>query len=152
MKIKLDPGAFLPVRAHPTDAGLDLRSPYRAWMPSYGSAIIDTGVHIEIPEGYVGMLKSKSGLNVQHGITSEGVIDSGYTGSIVVKLYNHTPHGYYIAEGDKISQLVILPIITPALELVDELEPRDNKEDGLTRPLFLFTCCATACLPSPCSW
>lgn len=130
MKIKLDPGAFLPVRAHPTDAGLDLRSPYRAWMPSYGSAIIDTGVHIEIPESYVGMLKSKSGLNVQHGITNEGVIDSGYTGSIVVKLYNHTPHGYYIEKGDKISQLVILPIITPTLELVDELEPTERGENG----------------------
>lgn len=130
MKIKLDPGAFLPLRAHPTDAGLDLRSPYRAWMPSYGNAIIDTGVHIEIPEGYVGMLKSKSGLNVQHGITSEGVIDSGYTGSIVVKLYNHTPHGYYIEKGDKISQLVILPIITPTLELVDELEPTERGGNG----------------------
>lgn len=130
MKIKLDPGAFLPVRAHPTDAGLDLRSPVNELVPSFGSAIIDTGVHVEIPEGYVGMLKSKSGLNVQHGITNEGVIDSGYTGSIVVKLYNHTPCGYYIEKGDKISQLVILPIITPTLELVDELEPTERGDNG----------------------
>lgn len=130
MKIKLDPGAFLPVRAHPTDAGLDLRSPVNEFVPSFGSAIIDTGVHVEIPEGYVGMLKSKSGLNVKHGLTSEGVIDSGYTGSIVVKLYNHTPHGYYIEKGDKISQLIILPIITPTLELVDVLEPTERGENG----------------------
>lgn len=130
MKVKLDQGAYMPERAHPTDAGLDLRSPVNEFVPSFGSAIIDTGVHVEIPEGYVGMLKSKSGLNVQHGITNEGVIDSGYTGSIVVKLYNHTPHGYYIEKGDKISQLVILPIITPTLELVDELEPTERGENG----------------------
>lgn len=130
MKVKLDPGAYMPKRAHATDAGLDLRSPVNEFVPSFESAIIDTGVHVEIPEGYVGMLKSKSGLNVQHGITNEGVIDSGYTGSIVVKLYNHTPHGYYIEKGDKISQLVILPIITPTLELVDELEPTERGENG----------------------
>lgn len=130
MKVKLDPGAYMPERAHPTDAGLDLRSPVNELVPSFGSTIIDTGVHVEIPEGYVGMLKSKSGLNVQHGITNEGVIDSGYTGSIVVKLYNHTPYGYYIEKGDKISQLVILPIITPTLELVDELEPTERGDNG----------------------
>ena len=82
MKIVIDPGAYLPERAHDLDAGYDLRSPIRAYVPPYSSAVIDTGVHIEIPEGYVGMLKSKSGLNVKHDITSEGVIDSGYTGSI----------------------------------------------------------------------
>lgn len=130
MKIKLDPGAFLPVRAHPTDAGLDLRSPVNEFVPSFGSAIIDTGVHVEIPEGYVGMLKSKSGLNVWDDITSEGVIDSGYTGSIVIKLYNHGGTNKYIREGDKISQLVILPIITPTLELVDELEPTERGDNG----------------------
>lgn len=130
MKIKLDPGAFLPVRAHPTDAGLDLRSPVNEFVPSFGSAIIDTGVHVEIPEGYVGMLKSKSGLNVWDDITSEGVIDSGYTGSIVIKLYNHGDTNKYIREGEKISQLVILPIITPTLELVDELEPTERGDNG----------------------
>lgn len=130
MKVKLDPGAFLPVRAHPTDAGLDLRSPVNEFVPSFESAIIDTGVHVEIPEGYVGMLKSKSGLNVWYDITSEGVIDSGYTGSIVIKLYNHGDINKYIRAGDKISQLVILPIITPTLELVNELEPTERGDNG----------------------
>lgn len=130
MKIKLDPGAYVPGRAHPTDAGLDLRSPVNEFVPSFGSAIIDTGVHVEIPEGYVGMLKSKSGLNVRDDITSEGVIDSGYTGSIVIKLYNHGNTNKYIRAGEKISQLVILPIITPTLELVDELEPTERGDNG----------------------
>lgn len=130
MKVKLDPGAYMPERAHSADAGLDLRSPENAMVPAQGSCIIETGVHVEIPIGYVGMLKSKSGLNVRDDLTSEGVIDSGYTGSIVIKLYNHSDTNKYIREGEKISQLVILPIITPTFELVDELEPTERGDNG----------------------
>ena len=130
MKIVIDPGAYLPERAHDLDAGYDLRSPIRACVPPYSSAIIDTGVHIEIPEGYVGMLKSKSGLNVKHDITSEGVIDSGYTGSICVKLYNHGQNAYEVNKGDKISQLVIMPIFTPALEIVSHLDSTERGDGG----------------------
>lgn len=135
LKVKLDPGAIMPTRAHSTDAGLDLYSPYETYIPARSIAVesnkcIDTGVHIEIPAGYVGMIKSKSGLNVKHGITSEGVIDSGYTGSICVKLYNNSPHGLRIEKGQKISQLVLLPIITPELELVDSLEETDRGNGG----------------------
>ena len=76
------------------------------------------------------MLKSKSGLNVKFGIVSEGVIDAGYTGSIVVKLYNHSGYDYRVKRGDKISQLVILPIITPELEEVKELEQTSRGSGG----------------------
>ena len=102
-------------------------------MPPYSSAVIATGVHVEIPEGYGGMLKSKSGLNVKHDITSEGVIDSGYTGSICVKLYNHGQSAYEVNKGDKISQLVIMPIITPALEIVDHLDNTERGDRGFGR-------------------
>ena len=81
-------------------------------------------------KNYVGFLKSKSGLNVKHGLTSEGVIDAGYTGSIVVKLYNNKDRDYQMKKGDKISQLVILPIITPDLELVDSLDDTDRGDNG----------------------
>lgn len=121
MKIKLDDGAFCPTRAHEEDAGLDLCAMDGQIVPAKESAIFDTGVHIEIPRGYVGFLKSKSGLNVRHGITSEGVIDAGYTGSVVVKLYNNGGFDYKVERGDKISQLVLLPIITPEIELVEKL-------------------------------
>lgn len=130
MKIKLDENAFMPTRAHETDAGLDLRSPMDDVVPSWGSATINTGVHIELPKNTTGFLKSKSGLNVKHGITSEGVIDVGYTGSIAVKLYNHTDKDYIVRRGDKISQLVILPILTPQLELVNELESTERGDGG----------------------
>lgn len=130
MKIKLDPGAHMPTRAHPTDAGLDLYAREAQIVPAKESAIFDTGVHIELPIGSVGFIKSKSGLNVKHGITSEGVIDVGYTGSITVKLYNHSGFDYHVEAGDKISQLVILPIFAPHMKLVDELEETERGDNG----------------------
>jgi dUTP pyrophosphatase len=146
MKIKLDDGAIMPTRAYPTDAGLDLYAMETQIVPAKDSAVFDTGVHIELPTIYlstgmfpglfnvafntVGFLKSKSGLNVKHGITSEGVIDVGYTGSIKVKLYNHSGYDYKVNKGDKISQLVILPIITPGLELVEELKECGRGNNG----------------------
>lgn len=130
MKVKLDEGAYMPERAHTTDAGADLRTPHDVIVPAKGSVVIDTGVHIELPPNTVGMLKSKSGLNVKHGITSEGVIDVGYTGSIAVKLYNHSDETCYIYAGEKISQLVVMPILTPSFELVDELEATERGNGG----------------------
>lgn len=130
MKIKLDRGAFIPTRAHGTDAGADLRSPIDAVVPAMGSRVIDTGVHIQLPHGYVGMLKSKSGMNVKHDITSEGVIDEGYTGPIKVKLYNHSENDYVIERGDKITQLVILPCEYVKFDLVDYLEDSERGGEG----------------------
>ena len=130
MKIKLDRGAFMPVRAHATDAGADLRSPVETVVPARGSRVIDTGVHIQLPHGYVGMLKSKSGLNVRHGITSEGVIDEGYTGPIIVKLYNHSDKPFIIGRYDKITQLVILPCEYVQFDLVDDLEDSERGGNG----------------------
>lgn len=130
MRIVLDDGAFAPVRAHETDAGLDLRSPIDVIVPAGKSVTIDTGVHVELPQSTVGFLKSKSGLNVNHGILSEGVIDVGYTGSIRVKLYNHGNYDYCVSAGDKITQLVILPYYTPRLLLVDKLCETERGNNG----------------------
>lgn len=118
------------MRAHRADAGADLRSPIDTVVPAMGSRVIDTGVHIQLPHGYVGMLKSKSGLNVKYGITSEGVIDEGYTGQIVVKLYNHSNHPYTVMRGDKITQLVIVPCEYVDFDLVDDLEDSERGDDG----------------------
>lgn len=128
--VTLDPDAKMPERAHSADAGYDLFSREDAVVPPNTGCRFDTGVHMAIPEGYVGFLKSKSGLNVKHSIQSEGVIDSGYTGSICVKLFNHGKHGVDIKKGQKISQLVLLPIITPELVLVDGLEETERGSDG----------------------
>lgn len=131
MKVILDEGAFLPQRAHPFDAGMDLFSPIDILIPALGSQTIDTGVHLEIPQGYAGELVSKSGLNVNHEITSTGLIDSGYQGSIRVKLYNHGRNGYMVHRGDKISQIVILPVhVFFELEQVDAFDARTERGDG----------------------
>lgn len=128
--ITLDEGAYVPTRGHAADAGVDLYSRIDAVIFPDSSGTFDTGVHMAIPEGYVGFLKSKSGLNVKHGIQSEGVIDSGYTGSIVVKLFNHGAQAVEIKKGQKISQLVLLPIITPVLCVVDSLEATERGDGG----------------------
>ena len=130
MKIVLDEGAKKPTRGHETDAGLDLYSRKTMIVPAKESAIFDTGVHIELPPNTAGILISKSGLNVNHGLTSTGLIDVGYTGSICVKLYNHSGYDYKVNEGDKISQLVIMPILTPELEVVDSLEETERGNGG----------------------
>jgi dUTP pyrophosphatase len=130
MKIKLDDGAYMPTRAYPTDAGLDLRARETQIVPAKESATFDTGVHIELPEGTVGMLKSRSGTMCKFGLVNEGVIDASYRGSLVVKLFNHSGYDYEVHKGDKISQLVILPILTPYLEVVDELSESDRGNNG----------------------
>lgn len=130
MNVALDDGAYMPERAHELDAGYDLRTPKDVTIYGGMNATIDTGVHIEIPVGYVGFLKSKSGLNVKDDITGEGVIDAGYTGSIKVKLYNNGNHTKVFYKGDKIIQLVILPIYTPELEQVASLEKTERGNAG----------------------
>lgn len=130
LKVVLDPGAAMPTRAHDLDAGYDLYSREDATVYQNCGGKFDTGVHIEIPEGFVGFVKSKSGLNARNGIQAEGVIDAGYTGSIHVLLRNHGPKAMDIQKGQKIAQLVILPIITPDLEVVGRLEDTERGEGG----------------------
>ena len=130
MNIILDPGAFMPEFAHKTDAGADLRSPVYAVVPARGSVVIDTGVHIEIPEGYTIFLKSKSGLNVKHDLTGTGAIDSGYTGTIKVKLYNLGDTDYQILRGDKIIQMVILPCVYCEFTQVEKFAETERGDGG----------------------
>lgn len=122
MRIYLENGAFEPTRAYDNDAGLDIRARKDATVPANGSAIFRTGVHVKLPEGHAGVLISKSGLNVKHDITSTGLIDEGYSGEIVVKLFNHSRgNDYKVKAGDKISQLVIVPVRYEPVEIVSEI-------------------------------
>ena len=147
MKVKLDAGAHIPTKAHDADGGFDLRTPMDVVVPAcygvfgddgitmpvdIGSVTIDTGVHVEIPRGCVGFVKSRSGLCVHHGITAAGgVIDSGYTGSIRVHLFNHTAVDYEFFAGAKIAQLVILPLADVGEpELVDKLGESERGDGG----------------------
>ena len=128
MKIKLDKGAIVPTRAHPWDAGLDLYAMEDGAVVY--STTFDTGVHVQIPEGFVGFIKSKSGLMVNNRITTDGTIDAHYTGSIKVCLFNQDNTVYEVKAGDKIAQLVIVPCMLPRLELVDSLDETDRGDNG----------------------
>lgn len=133
IKVKLDEGAILPTRGHESDAGYDLYVPKNQitkYLWKNDSLVIDTGVHMLIPDGYCGILISKSGLNTNKSVTSHGLIDAGYTGSIKVKLYNHGNDRLHIEPGDKISQIVIVPCMTPPLMTVDKLPDTDRGNRG----------------------
>lgn len=133
LKVKLDEGAYLPTKAHEDDAGFDLRCRDTFVLKDSSYAVVDTGVHMMIPKGYVGMIKSKSGLNVKDGIITEGVVDAGYTGSIIVKLRKFTNDGdvcHLFVKGDKIAQIVILPIPEISISEVDYLGETDRGDKG----------------------
>lgn len=130
MEVILNNGAYMPSRGYETDAGLDLRTPKAVIVPAYGSVSVDTGVHVALPHGCAGLLVSKSGLNVKHDITSTGLIDEGYTGSIVVKLYNNKGEDYAFESGDKISQLVVIPVVYEPLEQVSVFNATERGDNG----------------------
>lgn len=130
MKIMLDPGAKMPTRAHTYDAGLDLYAREDAYIRTNNSYVFDTGVHVKIPQGCYGEIRSRSGLMMNHGITTDGTIDCGYTGPIKVKLFNHGGSKYEVKAGDKIAQLVIVPCVLLPLEEVDSLEETDRGDRG----------------------
>lgn len=130
IEVKIEDWAYMPEKAHAADAGADLRSPAHFTVPAYHSVVIDTGVHMAIPEGYVGMIKSKSGLNVKHGLTCEGVVDSGYTGTIVAMIRNDSPNHYRFERGDKLTQIVILPIPDVEFIEVEELGETERGDGG----------------------
>ena len=98
-------------------------------MPK-GKITADTGVHLEIPAGYFGDIRPKSGLLFKHDIFTAGTVDSGYTGSIRVRIINFGEEPYEFKEGEKIAQVVFVPCYTPELEIVDELSETERGSGG----------------------
>ena len=129
MRVKIDNGGFVPQRAHETDAGYDLRSPIAANIMPYGSVVIDTRVHVELPPGKCAIIVSKSGLYMHHDIISTGLIDEGFTGSIKIKMCNLGDYEYHVRKGDKIGQFMITNYYKENVEIVEEL-PQTERGDG----------------------
>ena len=121
-----------PKKAHPEDAGFDLLAPKDFRIYGGETLSINTRVHVQIPMGYCGIICNKSGLAFKSSIRSEvGIIDSGYTGSINVLLTNFGHKDKSFAKGDKISQLVIVPIHPDnKMELVDYMPDTQRGENG----------------------
>ena len=122
---------YIPTRGHSDDAGIDLRTPYDVTIKAGKSAIIKTGVGVQIPRGYFGKLEGKSGLNVKHDIVClGGVIDCGYTGEIVAKLYNLGDSDYIFNAGDKVVQMIVQPCLIDSINIVDDFEDTERGNCG----------------------
>ena len=129
MKFVVEEGGFAPVREHETDAGVDLRTPINVDIEPYSSVKVDLRVRVEIPNGYVGLLTSKSGL-MDEDITTRGTIDCGYSGTIQVRIFNHGKYPITFERGRKITQLVVTPCIMDKVEIVDEITAGERGENG----------------------
>ncbi len=124
-----DPNQFQ--KAHSTDAGYDILADQAILIRSNDKVLVDTGLKVAIPAGYVGIIKSRSGLAAKHSLeVGAGVIDCGYTGEVRVLIYNHSYRDYEIGRGDKVAQMVIVPICMLPVKLVGSLEDSERGEGG----------------------
>jgi len=118
-------------RAHKLDAGQDVKSSESILIRPGDHEIISTGLHVSIAEGSVGLLWSRSGLSVKYGLeVGAGCIDSGFIGEVKVHLYNHGRDEYYIKKGDRVAQLLTMPIHLGSYEDVKELGKTERGEGG----------------------
>ncbi|HET8978604.1 MAG TPA: dUTP diphosphatase [Solirubrobacteraceae bacterium] len=124
--VRLDSRAQLPNRAHPGDAGLDLRALEPAVLGPGERASVGTGIAIQIPAGHAGLVLPRSGLAMRHGISivnAPGLIDAGYRGEVRVLLLNTDPReSFEIAAGARIAQLVVVRVAMTEPVEVAELE------------------------------
>jgi dUTP pyrophosphatase len=130
--VRLRREATLPERAYAGDAGLDLAACEPVRLGPGERAVVPTGLAVAIPEGYAGFVQPRSGLAARHGIAvvnSPGLIDSGYRGEIRVVLLNtDTGRTWAVGPGERIAQLVVLPV--PELDVV-EVDELPGSERGV---------------------
>ena len=130
---RLNPDAVLPAYAHPSDAGMDLRSVADLEIPRGGRALVPTGLVILLPANYEAQVRPRSGLALKHGITvlnTPGTIDSGYRGEIGVILFNSSDVDFQVKKGDRVAQVVIAPVTQPVIEEAQEIDETDRGAGG----------------------
>lgn len=133
IKAVIDDHGSVPAYSREDDAAVDLRASESCYIKAGAVRLVDTGVRVAIPNGYVGLVCPRSGMACKHEVTvinSPGVIDPNYRGSIKVGLVNHNSVGFDIREGDRIAQLLIVPVPRVAFEQVDELDDTERGADG----------------------
>lgn len=129
----LRPGARLPRRAHPDDAGADLYAAEAALIPPGQRRDVGTGIALALPAGYAGLVMPRSGLAFRHGImivNAPGLIDAGYRGEVRVCLLNSGSEDFVVVPGDRIAQLVVQAVATPAFCEVASLDPTSRGARG----------------------
>ena len=130
---RIHPDAVLPAYAHPSDAGMDVRSVAELVIPPGGRALVPTGLVVLLPPLYEAQVRPRSGLALKHGVTvlnTPGTIDSGYRGEIGVILANFGDAPFKIAKGDKVAQLVIAPVTQPEIVEAAEVDETDRGAGG----------------------
>ena len=129
---KLKNDAVLPNYAHSGDAGMDIYASENVHVRKGERAKVPTGIAMEIPEGYVGLVWDKSGLSINQGLkTLGGVIDAGYRGEIIIGIANLSSEDYTLEKGHKVAQLLIQKIESPVIEEAIELNNSHRGEKGL---------------------
>ncbi len=129
---KCDPSARIYYPMMKGDVGYDFLAINEVVVKARGSAIVKTGLQVEIPEDYWGVIRTRSGYSVKNNVQMlHGTIDSSFRGEIVVKVYNHSDEDFKVLKGDRIAQLVILPKVVLPLKEVDELTKTDRGFKGL---------------------
>ena len=130
---RIHPDAALPAYAHPSDAGMDLRSVADVTIPRFGRALVPTGLVVLLPPGYEIQVRPRSGLALKKGVTvlnSPGTIDAGYRGEIGVILANFGEEAFEVKKGDKVAQLVLAPVTQAAVEETDVVDATDRGAGG----------------------
>lgn len=128
---KLHKHATMPAYAHATDAGLDLYCVETVTVLPQQRVQVSTGIAMEIPDGYVGLIWDKSGISHTHGIkTVGGVIDAGYRGEIKIGVVNLSDTPYIFEAGHKVAQLLIQKIEQPTIVEVTQLSESDRGDNG----------------------
>jgi len=127
---KLHKDAILPVYGHSGDAGLDLFSVVDCVLQPGGIHAVPTGIQVEIPLGYVGLIWDKSGVSLKGVHRLAGVVDAGYRGEVKVVLVNLSRDDYVIDKGMKIAQLLIQPVMEVEIVESDILEDSSRGEGG----------------------
>lgn len=126
--------SHLPAYAHPGDAGADLVAAEAVTLAPGQRALVGTGVRIALPEGFAAFVVPRSGLAAKHGITivnSPGTVDAGYRGEIKVSLLNtDTENAYEVVPGDRIAQMIVMPVTRATFLPVDELPDSTRGEGG----------------------
>lgn len=133
IKTVIDDHGVVPAYSREDDAAVDLKANESCYIKAGAVRLVDTGVRVAIPNGYVGLVCPRSGMACKHEVTvinSPGVIDPNYRGSIKVGLVNHNSVGLDIREGDRIAQLLIVPVPRVTFEQVEELDETERGADG----------------------
>lgn len=131
--LKLDVNLPTPSHSHPGDGGTDLFARADTLLEPGERRLVPTGIAVAIPEGYAGLVVPRSGLATRHGISavnSPGLVDSGYRGELSVILINHGQEPVKLQRGDRIAQLMIVPVAVQEFVVVDELPPSSRGDGG----------------------